>query len=68
LHFVDNYGIILNNFIGGFIMGLHSNIYDEQDWFKYNDKLYDKYLDVLMSDLSILNMDKFIWGRYNYKN
>lgn len=37
-------------------MGIHSSIYDEQDWFKYDDELYDKYLDVLMSDLSILKI------------
>lgn len=37
-------------------MGFRSNIYDEHDWFKYVDELYDKYLDVLMSDLSILKI------------
>lgn len=43
-------------------MGIHSSIYDEQDWFKYDDELYDKYLDVLMSDLSILKIWISLFG------
>lgn len=45
-------------------MGIHSSIYDEQDWFKYDDELYDKYLGCIsVRFINFKNMDKFIWER-----
>lgn len=36
-------------------MGLHLSVIDERDYFDY-DEVYNKYIDTLMSDLSILKI------------